>query len=66
MRGLLWLLPLVFPMVLAHRAVPERPEAYQAEARLFALDNRPDQSRLVALDLPGGGVVAELSLPPGG
>ncbi|MDW8018186.1 MAG: hypothetical protein RMI36_10225 [Thermus sp.] len=66
MRGLLWLLPLVFPMVLAHRAVPERPEAYQAEARLFALDNRPDQSRLVALDLPGGEVVAELSLPPRG
>ncbi|MCX7851057.1 MAG: hypothetical protein N2324_13030, partial [Thermus sp.] len=42
------------------------PEAYQAEARLFALDNGPGQSRLLALDLPGGGVVAELSLPPRG
>ncbi|WP_232822502.1 hypothetical protein [Thermus sediminis] len=51
---------------LAHRAVPEVKEAYQAEARLFALDNRPGHSRLLALDLPGGKAVAELSLPPMG
>ena len=51
---------------LTHRAVPEVPEAYSAEARLFALDNRPQHARLLALDLPGGQVVAELSLPPRG
>ena len=50
----------------AHAPVPERPEAYGAEARLFALDNRPGLSRLVAVDLPQGQVVAEISLPPRG
>jgi len=53
-------------VALAHSAVPEVREAYQAEARLFALDNRPGHSRLLALDLPEGKVVAELSLPPRG
>jgi hypothetical protein len=51
---------------LTHGAVPEVPEAYSSEARLFALDNRPQHARLLALDLPRGQVVAELSLPPRG
>ncbi|BAW00470.1 uncharacterized protein TTMY_0056 [Thermus thermophilus] len=51
---------------LGHAAVPEAPEVYRAEARLFALDNRPGTTRLLAVDLPEGKVVAELSLPPRG
>ncbi|MDM7324716.1 MAG: hypothetical protein P3W93_007005 [Thermus sp.] len=58
--GLLALLALAF----AHAPVPERPEVYTPEARLFALDNRKETSRLVALDLPQGQVVGEISLPP--
>lgn len=65
-RGLLGFGVLLSSLAMAHAAVPERPEVYQAEARLFALDNRPGFSRLVALDLPEGKVVAELSLPPRG
>lgn len=57
---------LMGPAALAHSAVPESPERYEAEARLFVLDNRPQASRLVALDLPGGRTVAEISLPPRG
>lgn len=53
-------------LALGHAAVPERPEAFQAEARLFVLDNRPEASRVVAVDLPGGRVVAEVSVPPRG
>ncbi|MGC8904642.1 hypothetical protein [Thermus sp.] len=52
--------------VLAHGTVPEQEEAFPAEARLFALDNGPQGSRLLSLDLPEGKVVAELSLPPKG
>ncbi|GAA5335238.1 MULTISPECIES: hypothetical protein [Thermus] len=57
---------LFLSQALGHAAVPERPEAFEAEARLFVLDNRPGYSRLLALDLPGGQAVAELSLPPRG
>jgi hypothetical protein len=54
-------------LVLAHSAVPERKEVFpQTEARLFVLDNRPKESSLLALDLPGGEGVARLSLPPRG
>lgn len=53
-------------LALAHAAVPERPEAFQAEARLFVLDNRPEASRVVAVDLPAGRPVAEVSVPPRG
>ncbi|GLV48429.1 hypothetical protein TJA_15820 [Thermus sp. LT1-2-5] len=53
-------------VALAHAPVSEREEAYAAEARLFALDNRPGHSRLVALDLPSGQAAAELALPPRG
>ncbi|GAA6751879.1 hypothetical protein Thermus77412_24240 [Thermus antranikianii] len=50
----------------AHRAVAEVTERYEAAARLFVLDNRSEASRLVALDLPQGKAVAEISLPPRG
>ncbi|MEZ0348522.1 MAG: hypothetical protein ABWJ90_08445, partial [Thermus sp.] len=64
-RLLSW--PFLFLAVaLAHAPVPEKEETYAAEARLFALDNRPGFSRLVALDLPSGQSVAEISLPPRG
>ncbi|GAA6755769.1 hypothetical protein Thermus77420_12450 [Thermus thalpophilus] len=53
-------------VALAHTAVSEKEEAYGAEARLFALDNQTGQSHVVALDLPGGRVVARLSVPPRG
>lgn len=65
-KVLILMAALVLGSVLGHRAVPETPEAYPAEARLFALDNRSGASRLLALDLPEGRVVAELSLPPRG
>lgn len=51
---------------LAHAPVPERPEVYTPEARLFLLDNKGDHTRLLALDLPKGERVAELTLPPRG
>ncbi len=60
------LLALGFLPALTHGAVPEREEAFPAEARLFALDNGKDSSRLLAIDLPRGEVVARLSLPPRG
>ncbi|KHG64434.1 hypothetical protein QT17_12340 [Thermus sp. 2.9] len=56
----------LFAVALPHAAVPEEKEVYSAEVRLFALDNRPGFSRLVALDLPSGQSVAEISLPPRG
>lgn len=68
MRGnLLGILSLgLLALAWAHAPVPEVPETFLAEARLFVLDNRPGESRLLALDLPEGKEVAHLSLPPRG
>ncbi len=65
-RGFWGTVGFLLALAMAHGAVPEREEAFPLEARLFALDNRPGYSRLVAVDLPQGQVVAELSLPPRG
>ncbi|MEN2983330.1 MAG: hypothetical protein ABDH20_12855, partial [Thermus sp.] len=65
MKRLLGFLLTASLMALGHGAVPERPESYRAEAH-SVLDNRPEHSRLVALDLPQRKAVAELFLPPRG